>query len=266
LLSGEFNIDESGLELVNLSIIVENITFNSEGCKLIGRVYKPAHEGKFPAVVMCHGYPGDTKSMDLAEELALNNIVALIFYYQGAWGSEGTFRFTKLEPSTRDAVAFIRTLQNVIPERVGLISHSMGAVPLVKWMGSDFSLKAAVLLAPVSDLSSWASPNVIDSVIPHFIDSAKGKLEGMTLEQLRSDLNVILQTQNPVDVIQLIKAPLLVVVGSNDDITSPELCRNLYERSNNQKKWHLIENADHTFSEHRAQMIKSVVEWLQVTL
>ncbi len=96
--------------MVPLSIVVENVSFPSEGNTLLGRIYRPAPEGKYPAVVVCHAYPGDTKNMDLAEELALKGIVTLIFYYQGAWGSKGVYRFTKLELNTRDAVAFLREL------------------------------------------------------------------------------------------------------------------------------------------------------------
>jgi dipeptidyl aminopeptidase/acylaminoacyl peptidase len=113
-----------------MGIKVENITFESSGYKLKGRTYKPEGDGKYPAVAICHGYPGDTKNMDLAEELALNGIAVLVFYYQGAWGSEGTYRFSNLVSSTECAVKYLKSLPFVDRERVGLVSHSMGAVPL----------------------------------------------------------------------------------------------------------------------------------------
>ena len=70
---------------------LENIEFKSAGNILRGRLYRPEGRTRKAAVVFCHGFPGDAKNTDLAEELALNGFVALIFYYQGAWGSGGKF-------------------------------------------------------------------------------------------------------------------------------------------------------------------------------
>jgi dienelactone hydrolase len=61
-----------------MGIIVENTSFESEGFKLLGRVYRPEKPGRYPAVAICHGYPGDNKNTDLAEELALSGIVAVL--------------------------------------------------------------------------------------------------------------------------------------------------------------------------------------------
>jgi dipeptidyl aminopeptidase/acylaminoacyl peptidase len=252
--------------LVLMSIVVENVTFQSEGLALLGRVYRPAPEGKYPAVAICHGYPGDTKNMDLAEELALSGFAAFVFYYQGAWGSRGAYRFSKLEPSTRDAVAYLRTLPFVDAERVGLVSHSMGALPLTRRLSLDPTLKAGALMSPVSDISLWTSGDAIETVIPHFIESGKGKLDGMTAEQLRADLKEVTVTGNPIDLVKDVKAPLLIVVGSEDDVTPPELCKGLYERAREPKRWVLIEKADHGFSEHRIPLIRAVLDWLKITV
>ena len=51
---------------------LQNIEFPSGDITLLGRLYKPEGRTKRPAVAICHGFPGDTKNMDLAEELALN--------------------------------------------------------------------------------------------------------------------------------------------------------------------------------------------------
>ncbi len=249
-----------------MSIVVENISFLSDGVPLIGRLYRPATEGKHPAVAICHGYPGDTKNMDLAEELALNGIVTLVFYYQGAWGSKGTYRFAKLEPSTRDAIAYLRRLPCVEVSRVGLVSHSMGALPLVKSLSLDPTLKAAALMSPVTDIGLWTTGDAIETVIPHFIESGKGKLEGLTTEQLRVDLRELTESGNPINLIREIKAPILVVVGSDDDVTPPDLCKAFYDKVHEPRRWVLIDRADHGFSEHRIPLIRAVLDWLKATL
>ena len=58
-----------------------NVEFQSGNNTLLGRVYRPESRARRPAVAICHGFPGDIKNMDLAEELALHGIVTLVFYY-----------------------------------------------------------------------------------------------------------------------------------------------------------------------------------------
>jgi len=244
----------------------ENVEFLSGGNNLLGRIYRPEGRARRPAVAICHGYPGDTKNMDLAEELALNGIVTLVFYYQGAWGSGGKYSLTRLETGAKDAVAYLRSLPYVDPERVGLVSHSMGALPLVKRLSLDPTIKTGVLMSPVSDISLWTRGDAMETVIPHFIESAKGKLEGMTADQLRVDLRDVTETGNPIDLIGTVKAPMLIVVGTDDDVTPPELCKMLYDKAREPKKWVIIEGADHGYSEHRVHLIRVVLDWLKVTL
>ncbi|MFC1803798.1 hypothetical protein ACFL0D_07520 [Thermoproteota archaeon] len=75
--------------------------------------------------MICHGYPNAH---------AHNRIAVHVFYYYGAWGSEGTYRFANLTPSTVEAVDYLKSLEFVDPDRVGLVSHIIGAVPLTNVM------------------------------------------------------------------------------------------------------------------------------------
>jgi pimeloyl-ACP methyl ester carboxylesterase len=58
----------------------------------------------------------------------------------------------------------------------------------------------------------------------------------------------------------------MIVVGTEDDVTPPDLCKVLYNRAHEPKKWVLVEGADHGFSEHRIPLIRAVLDWLKVTL
>jgi hypothetical protein len=249
-----------------LAIKVENITFKSKGYTLKGRTYRPDKEGKHPAVAICHGYPGDTKNMDLAEELALNEIAVLIFYYQGAWGSEGTYRFSNLTPSTVDAVKYLKAQPYVDPVRVGLISHSMGAVPLSNVMSADKSIKTGILMSPASDISKWLAAETIDNIFNVFEGMAKGKLAYGDRDEYKTDMVNAAKTLNPMDKVDAIEAPLLITVGSADNVTTPDSCKALYEKATPPKKWALIDGADHGFSEHRLPLQKKVLEWLKENL
>jgi len=248
-----------------MSIKVENVKFPSAGNTLLGRIYVPESRAKKPAAAICHGYPGNTKNMDLAEELALNGIVTLIFYYQGAWGSTGKYSLMSLETGAHDAVAYMRTLKYVDPKRVGLISHSMGALPLTKTMSLDPTIKTGILMSP-ADITALASKEMIEGTAMWFTETAKGRLTGVTVESMAEDLAEALKKTNPVKLVRKIKAPLMVVVGTNDTRSTPELCRKVYEAANEPKKWALVEGADHDFTDHRVPMIKVVLKRLKETL
>jgi len=248
-----------------MSVKVENVKFPSAGNTLLGRIYIPGGRGKMPAVVICHGYPGNTKNMDLAEELALNGFVTLIFYYQGAWGSTGKYSLLSLETGAQDAVAHLRALKYVDPKRIGLVSHSMGALPLTKTMSLDPTIKTGILMSP-ADITALASKEMIEGTAMWFTETAKGRLTGVTVESMAEDLAEALKKTNPVKLVCKIKAPLMVVVGTNDTRSTPELCRRVYEAANEPKKWVLVEGADHDFTDHRVPMIKVVLERLKETL
>ena len=249
-----------------MSIVVENVSFISEGFRLLGRIHRPNTSGQYPGAAICLGYPGDTKHTDMAEELAFNGMVALVFYYRGAWGSEGAFSFRALEPSARDAVEFLRSQPFVDRSRVGLIGHSMGALPLSRRLSVDRRLKAGALISPVADISSWAFDEVRDRIVPNWMRMGEGKLSGLNPDLIKSELPWLVENMNPIETIKEVKAPILVIAGTNDQITFPELCRALYDESNEPKRWHLIEGADHTFSEHRILLIREVLNWLKNNL
>ncbi|MBN2335919.1 alpha/beta fold hydrolase [Candidatus Bathyarchaeota archaeon] len=244
------------------SIIVEDVVIPSDDVKLRGRVYRPSEEGRYPAVALCHGYPGDTKNMDLAEEVALNGVAVLIFYYQGAWGSEGVYEFTRFAPSTVNALKYLRALPYVDPQRVGLIGHSMGALPLTRCMANDSTLKTGILMSPASDLKVWSEGPALDSIVPVFLTMAEGKLTGWNEARLRESIKFAASELNPIDAVKRVCVPLLVILGTSDNVTLPRDIRRLYEAANEPKKLVEIEGADHGFSEHRIPLQKVVVEWL----
>jgi len=248
------------------SIVVEDVSVPCEGVRLLGRLYRPNDEAVYPAVAVCHGYPGDTKNMDLAEELALNGVAVLVFYYMGAWGSGGEFRLTNLVPSTAAAVKYLRGLDFVDPDRVGLISLSMGTVPLTKCMSVDPSIKTGVLMSPASDLKPWSQEQYLDSIVLVFLKIAEGKLVGLTKEKLHQDIKVVASELNPIETVTKIHAPLMVILGTNDTVAMPPDTRRLYEAANEPKKLVEIEGADHEFNEHRIPLQKAVIDWISTHL
>jgi dipeptidyl aminopeptidase/acylaminoacyl peptidase len=138
----------------------------------------------------------------------------------------------------------------------------MGALPLSKTMSLDPTIKTGVLMSPASDTVTMAAKEKMDGTAKRLAAMAEGKLKGATYESLMKDLEWVAKNTNPIELAPKIKAPIMVVVGSNDTVTPPEACKKLYEAAKEPKKWVLIDGADHGYSEHRIPLIKAVLDWL----
>ena len=247
-------------------IKVKNVQIPHGELKLKGRLYKTEGDEPKPSAIICHGYPGDTKNMDLAEELAFNDYNVLIFYYSGAWGSDGEYSFKNLTPSTKSALNWFIDQPYVDPERVALISHSMGAVPLTNLLSEDKRFKTAVLMSPAADIGQWMSEEAVDTIFKVFLQMGIGKLKTGRDEDYKASMVYAAKNLNPVDKVKDIHIPLMMIVGSADDITTPDSCKYLYDNANEPKEWVIVDGADHSYTEHRLPLQKSIRDWLKKNL
>lgn len=245
-----------------MRIIVENTSFSSDGHKLLGRIYRPEAPGKYPAVVLCHGFPGDEKNTDLAEEMAFNGTVFLIFYYRGAWGSEGEYSYRWLEVSARDALRHLKGLPYVDPDRVGIIGYSLGTLPAAVTLGEGV-VKAGVFMSPFADYGMLVPEEMIDYVASATFASGKGKLNVPSVESQKDSIVWVLKERNPLNLIKEVDVPVLFVVGSADKLLPPEHSEALYEAAHEPKKRVVIEGANHLYSDHRIPLIQTVLAWFR---
>jgi acetyl esterase/lipase len=111
---------------------IEEISFDSHGDRLNGIVYVADGPGPHPAVVLLHGFPGNEKNLDLAQDMRAAGWNVLFFHYRGAWGSEGDYTLTHVVEDVASATDFLRTNADQYrtnPDHIVLVGHSMGALP-----------------------------------------------------------------------------------------------------------------------------------------
>jgi hypothetical protein len=245
-----------------MKIIVENTSFNSDGHTLLGRLYRPDAPGRYPAVALYHGFPGNERNTDLAEEMAFNGTVFFIFYYRGAWGSEGDFSFRWLEGSARDALRHLKELPYVDPNRVGVIGYSLGTLPAVVTLGEGV-VKAGVFMSPFADYGMLAPEEMFDHVASANFELGKGKLNAPSVESYRDDIVWVREERNTLALIKGVDVPVLFVVGSADKILPPEHSKALHEVANEPKKLVVIEGANHLYSDHRVPLMQTVMAWFR---
>ena len=142
----------------------------------------------------------------------------------------------------------------------------MGALPLTNLMSVDDRIKTGILMAPASDTTPWLGEEVIGTLFIVFRTMSEGKLATGDDSEYKQDMIEAAKKLNPMDKVANVKASIMVIVGSSDDITKPETCKALYEKATEPKKWVLLDGADHSFTEHRLHLHKEVLGWLKKEL
>lgn len=131
---------------------MEVLHIPSGGVEINGVAYLAAGPGPHPTLVICHGWPGNEKNLDLAQAVRRAGWNAVTFNYRGSWGSPGSFRFAQNPEDARAVLAFLRDPANaaklgIDPARIAIAGHSMGGWVTAKVAGSDERLLGAALIS-----------------------------------------------------------------------------------------------------------------------
>ncbi len=131
---------------------METIHVPSGGVAINGVAYLPAGAEPHPIALICHGWPGNEKNLDLAQALRRAGWAAVTFNYRGSWGSPGKFRFAQNPEDTAAVLAYLRDPANakflgVDPARIVVMGHSMGGWVTARTGASDHRLAGLVMIS-----------------------------------------------------------------------------------------------------------------------
>lgn len=110
---------------------IEVLHVPSGGVEINSIAYLAAGKGPHPTLIICHGWPGNEKNLDLAQAVRRAGWNAVTFNYRGSWGSPGSFRFAQNPDDAEAVIAFLRKPENaarlgIDPAKIAIIGHSMG--------------------------------------------------------------------------------------------------------------------------------------------
>ena len=127
---------------------------NERGKKLLGILTLSERKGKFPAVIMVHGFAktkSERKFVELARKLAKNGIASLRFDFSGCGDSEGKFEEMRISKQVEELnVAFQQLIKEkrIDKERIGIFAHSLGTVIACLFQTKYQKAKTLILAAP----------------------------------------------------------------------------------------------------------------------
>ena len=131
---------------------MEVLHIPSGGVEINGVAYLAAGPGPHPTIVICHGWPGNEKNLDLAQALRRAGWNAITFNYRGAWGSPGAFRFGQNPEDAKAVLAMLRKPDvaaklGIDTRRIVLAGHSMGGWVTGMVASEDQALAVAILIS-----------------------------------------------------------------------------------------------------------------------
>lgn len=244
---------------------MEVLHIPSGGVEINGVAYLAAGKGPHPTVVICHGWPGNEKNLDLAQALRRAGWNAVTFNYRGAWGSPGAFRFAQNPEDARAVLAFLRDPANaarlgVDPARLVIMGHSMGGWVTTLVGGADEGLIGVGLI-------SAANMGVVrgldrEGILKMARTNAEA-LAGTTPERMAEELDTSRAAFNFLSAAPgLARKPLLVL--SSDDGLAPQTDALVAAvRQNGGTRITTYHAAtDHSWSDRRIDLAAQVIRWL----
>ena len=142
------------------TLSVEKVSIDADGYTLSGMLYVPSDvqpDYPRPAVVCAHGLTNAKETMSgFALEIARRGMVALSLDLAGHGQSGGRLGGDDPSLGVSSALAYLKSLDYVDPERLGLVGHSLGAGAARAASGTR-GISAVVLIAGGVDIESGGS-------------------------------------------------------------------------------------------------------------
>ncbi len=134
------------------------IFYESDGLRISGMMNVPKRRGRFPVIILCHGYIQPDKyatgndTWREAEYLARRGYLTIAPDYRGHAGSDSGVSFFHIgyAQDVLNLIASLRSIEKADPRRIGLWGHSMGGAVALKAAVVSKKVDAVVLFGSVS--------------------------------------------------------------------------------------------------------------------
>nr|KYP46179.1 Putative uncharacterized protein YDL057W family [Cajanus cajan] len=244
---------------------------NRQGEKLVGVLHE---SGSRDIVILCHGFrcSKDT-SLILTLAVALENakISSFRFDFSGNGESEGLFQYGNYWREVDDLHAVTQHFRESNRVISAIVGHSKGGDIVLLYASKYHDIKTVVNLSGRYDLKEGIEERLGKDYLERirkdgFIDVKKSRSETFDFRVTVESLMDRLGTNMYEACLQIDKeCRVLTIHGSSDEIIPVEDAFEFAKIIPN-LKLHVIEGADHRFSNHREELSSVVVNFIKETL
>ena len=237
----------------------------SGGVAINAVAYLASGPGPHPTLVICHGWPGNEKNLDLAQAVRRAGWNAVTFNYRGSWGSPGTFHFAQNPEDAAAMLAFLRDPANaaklgVDPRRMAIIGHSMGGWVTALVAGKDDGLLGAGL---ISAANMGVARNLDRNGLIKLAAGNAETLAGTSPEIMADELLAGREAFNFLPAAPGLARKSLLVLSSDDGLApqTDELIAAV-KAQGGKRITALHVATDHSWSDKRIHLQAQVIRWL----
>jgi pimeloyl-ACP methyl ester carboxylesterase len=251
------------------------VTFASGGETLLGVLHIPAGPGPHPIVVLLHGFPGVERNFDLAQALRRAGYATVVFHYRGSWGVGGSYSWRHVLEDAARVVAAIRedaicAAHRLDPGRLAVVGHSLGGFAALMTAAEDRTI-AAVASVSGFDFGTGAAASSADPAARSaYVEAFAGSLlplRGTSGEALVAEMEAAgaawdLSRLAP----RLADRPVLLI-GTSRDTEAPAAVHHqplveAYQAHPVARLEHRVFPTDHSLSDHRVALARTIVDFL----
>jgi len=257
--------------------LIKPVTFSNKGQQLIGIFHMPDNlksEEKAPGIVMFHGFTGNRTEahrlfVQVARRLSKSGFIVLRFDFRGSGDSDGEFEDMTVPDEVCDAekaLTFLIEQRNVDKERVGVLGLSMGGRVAAILASKDERVKFAILYSPALGPLKEKFFSQMDKKKLEKLNSGE-PIEVSSGWYLKKEFFETVDYIIPLNIMDRIKVPILIVHGDKDEVIPLEEALMGYElirNSNEKNELYIVKGGDHTFSkrEHTLEVIRKTLNWI----
>ncbi|CAJ1941673.1 unnamed protein product [Sphenostylis stenocarpa] len=247
------------------------IILNKYGNKLVGILHE---SGTQAIVILCHGLRTSKENFimtNLAAALENAGISSFRFDFTGNGESEGSFEFGSYWREAEDIHAVVQHFQKTNRTVIAVVGHSKGANAALLYASKYHDIKTIVNLSGSHDLKvgleyrfgkDFRERLEREGFIELKAESAGGIDYRVTEESLKDRLNVIMLEE----CLHIDKECRVFTVHGGEDTLIPAVAALEFAKVLPNHKLHIIEGADHVYTDHQAELASFVVYVMKETL
>jgi len=246
---------------------MEVVHIPSGGVEINGIVYVAAGAGPHPTVILCHGLPGNEKSLDLAQAMRRAGWTVIAFNYRGSWGSPGEYRFAQNLEDADAVLAFARDPANaaklrIDPKRLVIIGHSMGGWVTALTAAHDKNLLGAAMISAANLGAFGKAPR--DQLAAGMKANGQEALAGTSPEIMADELIAKGDAFDWLKAAPALATTNLFILSSDDGLApgTDALAKAIQDGGGTKVKT-LHVATDHSWSDARIRLQAEVLGWLE---
>jgi pimeloyl-ACP methyl ester carboxylesterase len=234
----------------------------SHGSLMQGFMYKASGSKPHPTLLLLHGFPGNERNLDLAQAVRSHGWNVIYFNYRGSWGSQGEFSFRNCVEDVKSVVDWCRqnaAKMEIDPKQIALFGHSMGGFVCLKALQEmpeikkGFALSAWDIYADITSRSPAQLAAIEKEADDYFVLNKKSG------KALFAPVIADAGFHNLKNAVTALSSHQVVMI---DEHTRNGVLANTLKAANKTFFVYEVWRTDHSFTNKRASLIKTVIAFL----